>query len=357
MKEFSYNVAGAQSFDDAKREFLNGLTDDERRMEQSFEQQTRVYKGKYIEYFSRKIDSSKILDDVTQPYYQSMILSRKRLEQKNISIDIDMKTNSLSDRMPFKFKNDEKFYVGERQDALKINRTFRLNGKKIRKQKSKETSKITFLKSMVDSKNGEAVCPNCGYSGKLSSYLDGCDACGSVYSVNDFEPKVAGFALQENRVSKFYGAIFNAFKLFLLTWMAFIILLGVSNGIFGVASCVMPSIYSSIVTVIVTLVLISKMSVNIWNTVENEDIVKRGWRWFSTDDFLQNLEYKIKNIHMASDVKEVSSFARCGLNEVVHNYQNVIDCDVTHVKFKDIGMNTSGYQLDFSAIIRLIEMK
>lgn len=58
LKEFSYIVAGAKSFDDAKREFLNGLTDDERRMEQSFEQQTRAYKEKHIEYFGHKMEPS-----------------------------------------------------------------------------------------------------------------------------------------------------------------------------------------------------------------------------------------------------------------------------------------------------------
>ena len=37
-----------------------------------------------------------------------------------------------------------------------------------------------------------AICPNCGHEGKLSSYIDGCDACGAKFLVGDFETKVSG---------------------------------------------------------------------------------------------------------------------------------------------------------------------
>lgn len=46
------------------------------------------------------------------------------------------------------------------------------------------------------------ICPNCGHEGKLTSYIDGCDACGAKFLVSDFETKVSGFSLEEDARQK-----------------------------------------------------------------------------------------------------------------------------------------------------------
>ena len=50
----------------------------------------------------------------------------------------------------------------------------------------------------ADVQGDMAICPNCGHEGKLSSYIDGCDACGAKFLVSDFETKVSGFSLEED---------------------------------------------------------------------------------------------------------------------------------------------------------------
>ena len=57
-----------------------------------------------------------------------------------------------------------------------------------------------FLKA--DVQGDMAICPNCGHEGKLSSYIDGCDACGAKFLVSDFETKVSGFSLEEDARQK-----------------------------------------------------------------------------------------------------------------------------------------------------------
>lgn len=64
-----------------------------------------------------------------------------------------------------------------------------------------------FLKA--DVQGDMAVCPNCGHEGRLSSYIDGCDACGAKFLVSDFETKVSGFSLEEDAKQK---SIFNFIK-------------------------------------------------------------------------------------------------------------------------------------------------
>lgn len=58
----------------------------------------------------------------------------------------------------------------------------------------------SFLKA--DVQGDMVICPNCGHEGKLTSYIDGCDACGAKFLVSDFETKVSGFSLEEDARQK-----------------------------------------------------------------------------------------------------------------------------------------------------------
>ncbi|MDO5156382.1 MAG: hypothetical protein Q4D51_10500, partial [Eubacteriales bacterium] len=358
MVEVNLNGSGTiqEQIDNAKKEYYKTLSPDQIKNQTVYEKKTREYKGKYIQYMGYKIDAKSLTEDVTQPYYQSMILNRKRLDEKNVQIDMSIDTNTISEQMPFDVKKDEKFSMGERQDALKVRRTFLLNGKKIKKIKSKETSKITFLNLNVN-ENQETFCPNCGYADSLSGFINGCDACGAVFTVNDFEPKIAAFSMQENRVSKYYGTIFKAWLTFFITMVLGAIIVGktvnLSYGI--VLAAAFP--FEFVPSLFVMLFIISVVLKNVWATVVNEKLTKDAWKWFSTDDFLQNLEYKIKNIHMAKSYKEVNAFARCSLLNAINSYQNVIDCDIAHIEFKDVSTTDHGYQISFSSVLRLIELK
>ncbi len=60
---------------------------------------------------------------------------------------------------------------------------------------------------------------------------------------------------------------------------------------------------------------------------------------------------------MAKSYKEVSVFSRSSLFNAVNSYQNVIDCDIAHVKFNKASTSNNGYKISFSAVLRLIELK
>ena len=81
-----------------------------------------------------------------------------------------------------------------------MRRTYYRKGKKIATLKTPEIVEANFLKA--DVQGDMAICPNCGHEGKLSSYIDGCDACGAKFLVSDFETKVSGFSLEEDARQK-----------------------------------------------------------------------------------------------------------------------------------------------------------
>ncbi len=73
---------GQEPFDVAKEKYLQSLTRDERRMNQSFEEMTVLYKTKHSEFMSGRSKAADIIDDVTQPYYQYALKSQKTGAEK-----------------------------------------------------------------------------------------------------------------------------------------------------------------------------------------------------------------------------------------------------------------------------------
>ena len=60
--------------------------------------------------------------------------------------------------------------------------------------------------------------------------------------------------------------------------------------------------------------------------IQDESKVKAAIPEFSTGNFLQNLEYQLRMIHLADTAEQVRFFASCDLDTVVVRYQNVVDC-------------------------------
>lgn len=140
-----------------------------------------------------------LMEQTTQPFWQSLRLSGKRLQQRNLTVDMEMQEPVR----PADYdgpKKDGYDYTCHRTKAVKMRRTYYRKGKKIATLKTPEIVEANFLKA--DVQGDMAICPNCGHEGKLSSYIDGCDACGAKFLVGDFETKVSGFSLEEDARQK-----------------------------------------------------------------------------------------------------------------------------------------------------------
>ena len=125
-----------------------------------------------------------LMEQTTQPFWQSLRLSRKRLQQRELTVDMEMQEPArLADYDgPWKDGYD---YSCRRTQPVKMRRTYYRKGKKIAFLKTPEIAAASFLKA--DVQGDMVICPNCGHEGKLTSYIDGCDACGAKVLVSVFE--------------------------------------------------------------------------------------------------------------------------------------------------------------------------
>ncbi len=314
-----------------------------------------------------------LMEQTTQPFWQSLCLSGKRLQQRNLTVDMEMQEPVR----PADYdgpKKDGYDYTCHRTKAVKMRRTYYRKGKKIATLKTPEIVEANFLKA--DVQGDMAICPNCGHEGKLSSYIDGCDACGAKFLVGDFETKVSGFSLEEDArqksISNFIKAGVTvgivAVALALLAICAggimFLLLALGRNGYNAVkaAAAMMlgigfaPVFFRSLFFMAIIFVVMSVvMEKHRKPKIQDESKVKALIPQFSTGNFLQNLEYQLRMIHMADTAEQVRFFAVCDLTGTVERYQNVVDCCICGVRFLKAEAVENRYRLSVEVKMRLTQ--
>ena len=329
-------------------------------------------------FYAGRCEEQALLDDTTQPFFQSMRLSRRRLKEKNLTVDMEImpdRANSMTAGRGEYYEGPDKDgydFVGMHSRPVKIQKTYYRDQKVLCRQKDFEIAGTSFLKSDVE--GDMAVCPNCGHLGKISSYIDGCDYCDAKFMVSDFETKVSGFSLEENVGKKTRKTFKRMVGAMVLTTVGLMILgvlaaavlffllmkgnVGREAGNFGILMFFAFGLYNNLGGTYMFLfwVYVVAFFVLLFLTrshVSGEGMMKNAIHHFSTKDFQQNLEYKLKNIHLTNNAAEVQPFAHCPLDAVVTGYKDVVDCALSHIAFKAVNRTPNGYQADVSVRMRL----
>ena len=329
-------------------------------------------------YYAGQCGEQELITDTTQPFFQSMRLSRRRLNEKNLTVDMEI----MPDRSNSQTASGGEYYSGPDKDGydfvgmhrrpVKIQRTYYRNHQVLCRQKSFEIAGTNFLKSDVE--GDMAACPNCGHMGKISSYIDGCDACDAKFLVSDFETKVAGYSLEENvgkktrkTFTRMVGAmVLTSVGMLILGVLAAVILFSLlMKGIdgrqavnSGFVMMLAFNLYGQLGKAYIFLfwIYLFMFFVLLFLTrshVAGEEKMKNAIPGFSTKNFLQNLEYKLKNIHLTDIAAEVQPFAHCALNSVVAGYKDVVDCALCHLSIKEVTRTPQGYLADMDVRMRL----
>lgn len=97
-----------------------------------------------------------------------------------------------------------------------------------------------------------------------------------------------------------------------------------------------PVLFRSLLfMLLIFVVMLVVMQKYVKPRVQGEQIVKQAFPEFSTEDFIQNLEYELRNIHLADTSLQVQPFATCDLTETVKSYRNVVDCSICRILFTE----------------------
>lgn len=348
-------------------------------------------------YYNNQIDDEQLTEITTQPFWQSMRLSKRRLEEKGLTMDIAVREKEhksnvqrsniktlfllvsfIASKGDYREEPDDIDYGRDGANFVENNtsevvteRSYFLGGKKIYKKSEHEICSVNVLSTEV---NGEdAACPNCGHVGKISGFIDGCEYCGSKFTVQDFEPKISGFALEENmrqRMQKTLlktGGVLGIFTVLVAIIAA--VLLGIffvsmsmgaiSTGTIGLflgfteAMRFLMGAFSTLWALVILILVMSGWVIPTPKQIKGKKIVLAVMEDFSFRDFFQNLEYKLRNIHLTDKAQEVKAFAAFDLTSTVADYKDVVDCQMRSIKFLAARPTTTGYEIDLEANLKL----
>lgn len=326
-------------------------------------------------YFADICKDDALLELTTQPFWQSMRLSKKRLKDNGLTMETiisrDYKEQNQQDS-GILLGRDGTHLVGNNIQRVVTKRRYLKDGKVIKYQKEYEISHLSMLQAQVEDET--AACPNCGYVSKIAQFMDGCNACGSRFTVNDFATKVSGFSLEENTWKKLRKTISKTTILLVFLTVALVILGILSLGAVAVLlmsgqngeSAVMsllgllfsidmvPLAVRCLLSIPVIYIIVRVVSEH-WYKKRflGEEKVQQVLERFSAEDFCQKLEYKLRNIHLTQEVGQVSAFATCSLEKIIPRYQQVVDCNVTRCRFDEIQAVQEGYRLKVQATMKL----
>lgn len=321
-------------------------------------------------YLSGQKTDAEMTEITTQPFWQSMLLSKKRLKEKELISE----TTIAKAQKPMTFVSDvsnSRSEIGTFIQPIKEHKKIYSKGQLLYNKKDDKLITVSAIKINGDEEN--ACCPNCGNLGKISSYIDGCDFCGSKFTVNDFEEKISSFSLEENTPQK----VLNVFK-----YIALVV--GILAGVFGLLSVVsiifaifmsMSGISTLETISLIIFMIASELSPVFWKVfvytgilfgilfilaffllgcrINKTQMVKSQIRKFSPEDFAQNLEFKLRNIHFASNAKEVNVYSKFDLSSVIANYKDVIECTLSKLTFKSVRKQDNMYFIDADLICSL----
>lgn len=329
------------------------------------------------EYYNNRKSDHDLAEMTTQLFGQSMKVSKKRLDALGLTMDLELSdaTNDLtygSESYNMESKEDTQNEYGIRNRLMHVCRRFYKKKKCIYKRKSTEMSVVSILKSKV--KDGIASCPNCGYSGTVSSFIEGCTACGTKFTVHDFEPKISGFSLQENMQTKFKdfsdlfwimipGLCLAGIMIILYYTLSLIdLFFELPVWIFSILEFIATGWYAGYHALLffapallfLSCILSIKTGQRLYNhPITGQEHGKKLFSNFSVPDFYQNVEAKLCNIHLIDDAIKISAFAKCSLTQFIPAYKNVVDCDLIKLHFIDGSETKQGYSLKCDATMRL----
>lgn len=195
-------------------------------------QSITAFRESFRQFFLAKYiaENSALQNDVTQLYWNILALQKRKLEKKNVCMEFTSKRiryGAYPDHTERTY-SDGKYEISEVTETLEARKVFYKDGRRIGSEKCSRLANVILVDPKTDKKE-RVYCLNCGAETTREQLLDGCDYCGTRYSVEDLDEKVSGFSFGHD-YDLAYSQYQDARSRFSL-WVS--LLVGIPIGIFS----------------------------------------------------------------------------------------------------------------------------
>jgi len=341
--------------------------------------------------FMNNVDSNKtnnkLQDYATQILWHCIYLQKKRMEKLGVQIRLEssrLSYSKKSDSVRSTVYFDGRYNVNNVYEEIYAVRTFRHENRDIKKVYNKEVAHYTFLSAKKVGKD-EVVCPNCGSISSRSNLIDGCDFCGTKFTIEDLDNRVASFGFRRDFlvIEKKREAI----KKVIYPWIFFIVML--SHAYIGflvfflrnsnpnlflrfLSSLLVAAMFASVAFVplifsiwfIIPVVIFFNLcfkSLNnalysklVYRSKEEQDQenkmaqkVRESDPLFSIQSFFGGVQNKLYAIHFADKKSQVNAFSNQDISRYLEKYNKVVDIET-------LSLSMSSYRIEKGIQIAIV---
>lgn len=324
----------------------------------------RAY-GEFVDALSLS-ENSPIQNYSSQLLWHCLFLQKKRMEKMGLTLKFQStrraytsKKEAVRSETYFDGRYDVKD-VSEEIDSL---RSFCYQGRVIKKLYDKEVAHYTLL-SAKETTDRKVVCPNCGSISTKENLLDGCDYCGTKFTVEDIENSVGSFGFRRDfKVSEskkeviteliypwvfmvtemplIYFGFFGAFLYMNESIIARFITGIVAGGLLGLLGWCLVKLNMIIIVPIVNSFSSSWEKKNrniIYRAMEEQEqersiaeYIRNFDPKFSIQSFFGGVQNKLIAIHYADRKEQINAFSDVDISGYLASYCDVVDVDIMNM--------------------------
>ena len=339
-------------------------------------------------------ENSALQNHASQILWHTLALQKRRLMKFGLALELKAERRAYSspDRcVRSKRFFDGKYNVTDVYEEIDATKTWSGGGKMIHSFRSREVAHYTLL-SAREVGGGKVSCPNCGNNATRENLIDGCDYCGTKFTVEDLNNRVAGFGFRpdfEVSESKRDAVKELLYPWHMLLWIMPLFLFGFllsfvylwgeyniillffgalfSGALLGLTGYCIGK-YSLFIAVPLYIAFTAgwksqnrKLMVREKGEKEAEErmskIVRGFDPLFSLQSFFGGVQNKLFAIHFAENPIQVNAFSECDIRPFLPRYGNVVDIDVQSLSMDSYEVQ-NGWQIAWAgARLQLHELR
>lgn len=349
-------------------------------------------------------ENCEIQNDTTQLFKNMLDLHKTRLDKLGIKLDFISERRLYGKESITKTEFfDGKYEIQELEEQIEAKRRYSMDNKSLLVRTNAEGAHYTIINAKSVGEN-EVHCPNCGAVSTKENLIDGCDYCGTKFTVEDLDEKISGFGLRDNYEIAFakYKAkrSSHAYRAFMIFWVFSYIFVNFCFGIlmfdeetsgathvassdlmepffmlFGLAaisgivatfiSMGFAAFYGSVIFPIREAGAHIKYNTQRINALKKaaahnavaEQQVRAFDSLFSLTGFYSNVQNKLSVIFFANNEKQINSFAENDLSGYLPEFENIVDYDLEDITLDSFMIENNLQKVLVNTQVTLFELK
>lgn len=355
-----------------------------------------AFREHYSEFLSKEHvgENEAIQQDVTQIFRNIMQFQKNRLTRLGLTCEMVIRRMQYTKKegLSTVSYSDGKYSITDIKEEVAAKTIYKKDGQEIYTKQDKDTANYTVIKAQKVG-DDKIICPNCGVETTREALLDGCDYCGTKFTVEDLDSRIAVFAFRSDfklRYEKYLrvrnkvladallaavAAVFLGFTIYgivhfkellaeanggiILTTLANIFAVVVASPVYIISFLIVYAGY--IIPAVAVLGFLSWRIAKFVRSIKDsamlardrEQEIRRVDPHFSIANFYSGVQNKLSSVIFAENAKQIQAFAVGDLTPLLGKYSDVAGVEVNRLEIRNYACDPQFQYADVDATLLL----